>query len=24
LIRIEDELGTVAQYPGKDTFFNIK
>ena len=24
LIRIEDELGTVAQYPGKETFFNIK
>jgi enolase len=24
LIRIEDELGTVAQFPGKDTFFNLK
>ena len=24
LIRIEDELGDIAQYPGKDCFYNIK
>lgn len=24
LIRIEDELGAIAEYPGKDTFFNLK